>query len=187
MVIVFVSTNKINGKQYLGKCVHSKPFYLGSGIALKSAIKKYGRENFSKRILYDNISKDLAAKIERELSIEWNVVQDPLWYNMKTGGDGGSVRGVKRSEETRKKISESKQGTQPWNLGLSGTNLVKHTQETKEKIRFSNTGKIHTRDHKLKISQSHIGKTHTPETKEKMRLARLGKSPWNKGLRFNEK
>lgn len=47
-----------NGKLYIGISVNqkNKQNYLGSGIALKDAIKKYGKENFKKTILVDNIN-----------------------------------------------------------------------------------------------------------------------------------
>lgn len=140
MPIVYVTTNKINGRKYLGKCVHKKPGYLGSGIAIRHAIRLYGRENFIKEIIKETETLDEAAAIEKELSISWNVVNDNSWYNMKTGGVGGSVKGLSRSEATKKKISESKKGKPSWNKGLSGSELVKHKEETKYKISEGNKG-----------------------------------------------
>ena len=53
MWVVYKTTNLINNKVYVG--VHSdytgKYDYLGGGKALKSAIKKYGKENFSHSII----------------------------------------------------------------------------------------------------------------------------------------
>ena len=50
---VYQITNLINNKKYIGK--HSGELndsYLGSGENVKNAIKKYGKENFRKDILY---------------------------------------------------------------------------------------------------------------------------------------
>ena len=46
---IYKTTNLINGKIYVGKRMLSKfsHYYKGSGILLKQAFKKYGRENFS--------------------------------------------------------------------------------------------------------------------------------------------
>ncbi len=140
MPIVYVTTNRINGRKYLGKCVHKKPSYLGSGIAIRHAIKLYGRDNFTKEIIYESNSLDDVSNMERKLSMEWNVVDDVSWYNMKPGGTGGSLKGQRRSEETKRKISESKKGQQAWNKGLAGTDIVKHREETKRKIGLSNMG-----------------------------------------------
>ena len=49
---VYEITNKINNKKYIGKhtarLINNK--YYGSGLAIKRAIKKYGKENFKKEI-----------------------------------------------------------------------------------------------------------------------------------------
>ena len=45
MPIVYVVTNTINGRKYVGKCRHKKPGYLGSGLAITHAINKYGKGN----------------------------------------------------------------------------------------------------------------------------------------------
>ena len=49
---VYKTTNLINGRIYIGKH-HGGilPGYLGSGLLLKRAIRKYGRENFRLEVL----------------------------------------------------------------------------------------------------------------------------------------
>lgn len=52
---IYITTNHINGKQYIGQRKYDKKEkwknYLGSGIILTRAIEKYGKENFSKKSL----------------------------------------------------------------------------------------------------------------------------------------
>lgn len=127
MAIVYVTTNKINGRKYLGKRVEVKPSYLGSGVALKLAVNKYGKHNFIRRTLCVVETKEEAARIEKHLSITWNVVDDRLWYNMKIGGEGGGARGGVRSPEHRRKISETLLGHQV-------------TPETRDRISYRLTG-----------------------------------------------
>lgn len=49
--LIYKTTNLLNGKIYIGKhtTTNKEDNYLGSGIKLINAIKKYGRENFKKR------------------------------------------------------------------------------------------------------------------------------------------
>lgn len=46
--IIYKITNLINRKIYIGKhkCKYLDDGYFGSGYALETAIKKYGKENF---------------------------------------------------------------------------------------------------------------------------------------------
>lgn len=48
-MIIYKTTNKINGKIYVGLDTKNNPKYLGSGKIIKFAIKKYGKENFEKK------------------------------------------------------------------------------------------------------------------------------------------
>jgi hypothetical protein len=46
---IYITTNLINGKQYIGKHYGLiNDDYFGSGILLQKALKKYGKENFKK-------------------------------------------------------------------------------------------------------------------------------------------
>ena len=58
-------------------------------------------------------------------------------FNFTIGGDGS--KGYTFTEEQRKKLSEIHKGQIPWNKGMP--NCFNHTEETKEKIRNSQTGK----------------------------------------------
>lgn len=83
---VYKTTNCINGKTYIGK--HKtrdlNDDYLGSGKMLKNAIKKYGKENFQKEILFV-----FNTEIEANQAEEMLVEMGPQSYNLKRGGEGG--------------------------------------------------------------------------------------------------
>lgn len=81
-------TNNINGHFYYG--IHStediNDGYMGSGIALKRALKKYGPENFTKEILkYFNTRKE-AAKYEEE-NVTMALISEDGCYNVIPGGE----------------------------------------------------------------------------------------------------
>ena len=92
---IYETTNLINGKKYIGKHKSSKfdKSYYGSGIYLKNAIEKYGKENFKVRILeklddFDN-KEGLKYLAERETYYieKYNAVKDKNYYNMSYGNE----------------------------------------------------------------------------------------------------
>ena len=98
----YITTNKINGKQYVG--MHSTDNiddgYLGSGQLIMKAIKKYGKENFTREILC--VSKTLEDAFENEafFIIIFNTLV-PMGYNISPCGGIKGIGSV--SEETRQK------------------------------------------------------------------------------------
>ncbi len=43
-MIIYITTNLLNGKKYIGKDEKNNPSYLGSGKLLKLAINKHGKK-----------------------------------------------------------------------------------------------------------------------------------------------
>jgi Putative endonuclease segE, GIY-YIG domain len=89
---VYQITNLVNGKIYVGKHKsHKHPLeneYFGSGKLITTAIKKYGKENFKKEVLYLCSSMEEINCREAEVVTE-NFVKRKDTYNMRKGGDGG--------------------------------------------------------------------------------------------------
>lgn len=165
--IVYKTTCKVNRKVYIG-CHSTNDLcdgYLGSGKQLLRAIKKYGKSNFEREILFFFDSPaDMFAK-EQELVTE-SFVASSNTYNLVPGGSGGfkvldvtdwknklkqssanrknkqPMLGKTHSAETKERMSASNKGRTPWNKGLPGTWVGKaHTPESKEKISRNRTGK----------------------------------------------
>jgi len=85
--IIYKITNNINNKYYIGR--HSTnnidDGYFGSGIGIVNAIKKYGKENFTKEILEETNTSDELWKRESEI-VNLDVVKDKMSYNQSVGG-----------------------------------------------------------------------------------------------------
>ena len=105
---IYITTNIVNGKRYLGQKTFDRKWkdYIGSGIAFNAAVKKYGKENFIRNIVFICYSVEELNQIEFELSVFLNVVESDNWYNMVYGG--GTTSGIIVSEKTRKKLSEAR-------------------------------------------------------------------------------
>lgn len=85
---VYITTNMVNGKRYIGKRKFSEGWerYLGSGKRLKEAIKIYGRDNFSREIVcFGNTDEDL-CKLEMEYIRFFNADSSRDYYNIHEGG-----------------------------------------------------------------------------------------------------
>ena len=80
---------------YIGKCVYGRKnsweTYLGSGVYLKRAIKKYGVENFTREILEEAPDEISLRLLEEEYIAKYNAVEDEMFYNLKESSIGGDT------------------------------------------------------------------------------------------------
>ena len=92
---IYLTVNLITGKKYIGQrschCEISKDTYLGSGEILKKAIKKYGKEHFSKEILEICYSKNELNQKEKQWIEFFDAVNSSDFYNITSGGTGGNT------------------------------------------------------------------------------------------------
>ena len=89
---IYKITNIIDGKEYIGKHITNNlnDDYLGSGIYLNRAIKKYGKDKFKKEILYVFQNQDDMENMEKELVNE-EIINNSNYYNIALGGQGGKI------------------------------------------------------------------------------------------------
>lgn len=74
-------------------------------VKMNNAIKKYGWNGFDHRVLVDNITKEEAEEIEKNLIEDLMLQDDQYGYNIANGGSAPMM-----TEETKKKISEANKG-----------------------------------------------------------------------------
>ena len=156
--IIYVITNVVNGKQYVGQTkqsvvrrwrLHVRSTLNGSTYVLHCAIRKYGAEEFIVKQI--DSAESLAKLNEKEaLHILQLKTLAPSGYNLTTGGDS-----FKFSEETCRKISDSSKG----------------------KVILAKT--------RSKMSKALIGHSVSAKTKEKISLA-LAKQYCKQGHLFDE-
>jgi hypothetical protein len=159
---IYKTTNLLNNHFYIGKHVSYSinNTYLGSGKRLLNELKKYGKTNFKKEVLYIlNNLEDLDKKEAEIITID--LLKDTNCINLILGGLGSwhyvntkCLKGYKFWGDQEK--------------------VKKHREESSIRMKALNvTGKV--------PRGAFIGRKHTEETKNKMREAHLGKATWNKG------
>ena len=163
-MVIYKTTNLVNGKIYIGQDSKNNYNYFGSGDLIKKAIKKYGLVNFKKEILYECKTQKELNEMEQKYILEYNSTDKSIGYNICVGGTNGTMLNRKHSDETRKQMSMSRVG-------------IKFTEEHKEKLSKAHKGKNISNETKQKMSESQKlvkRKPMSEETKEKIRNAKKG-------------
>ena len=160
MGYIYKIENTVDNKVYIGQTIQDLEIRWKQHLKkssncryLKSAIKKYGIDNFKFKLVCITFDSQL-DDMEKEYIEQYDCLA-PNGYNLKLGGDSG-----KHHAETNKKISET--------LKMRYKNGLTPPR--------SHLGKPHSEIHKKKISESlkgyRMGNKLSQETKNKISLSR---------------
>lgn len=185
MFILYKTTNKINGKFYIGVHNSKRPWYKGSGSYLKKAIEKYGLDNFERQTLFEFETANDAYAKEKEI-VNYDLVSDPQCYNLRLGGRGGKSGVTTVKDALTNEYIGAVQTTHPnvingkWVHILKGRDTfakarVKSIQARKGKPGHRR-GVVLTEDTKQKIRNALLGTKQSEETKEKRSAAMRGRT-----------
>lgn len=191
---VYVITNKINNKKYIGitsKTIkerfkaHKKNAEKKINRYLYDSMNKYGYDNFEIELLDDTCSKweELQEK-ERFYIKQYNTMY-PNGYNMTTGGDGGNTIAswdyesrhslYKHQGESRRGHAVSKDARIAIGMATK-ERYLKMTKEEKEEINIKISKTLKKKGCKPPIYRGgNGGYKHTKEDNEKISIARKGK------------
>jgi hypothetical protein len=182
---LYKTTCVVNNKYYIG--AHSTnnidDGYMGSGKYLKNSIKKYGKENFKRDILYFLESYSELLNKEEEIVTD-DLLNDCLCMNLKQGGSGGWT--VEQQRLNAIKSNEKQKWL--WENDLEWRQKKSETSSRIDK-ELHEKGILKT----WKENYSWIGKKHKEESKrkigEKNSLNHFGEknSQYNTCWIFNEK
>jgi len=177
---IYKTINLLTKNFYIGQHTTYNEYdsYLGSGTELNKDIKKYGRNYFLKGII--EYCDSLEKLNDREIywikyynAIEngYNICKGGLNYPILCGKDNAFF-GKKHSDETKKKISDNRKMSVPWNKGLKGVQKCSEQQKIQVSIRHSgennwNFGK------KGELSQNY-GLKRSDKTKNKLSTSKKG-------------
>lgn len=166
MYTVYRTTNILTGHFYIGvhKTENPNDSYLGSGLAIKAAIKQLGKSAFKKEIIECFDDARSAYALENKL-VTKKLVKDPNCYNLTVGGIPTADWFEKRKAHYRKNVKT-----------FLGKN---HTEESKRKISAANKGRRQSKESiergaakRRGVKQTWRG-TETPEANAKRSVAHL--------------
>lgn len=142
------------------------PYYIGKGVKSRAwAIhqRKNSRVNLPKDqqriIIMESNLTDIGALALERFYIRWygRKSDNGILINITEGGDG--VCGAKRSDYTKKLLSELKMGCSV-------------SDETKQKMSLAKIGKAKSEEQKHKMSLAKIGKPISEDHKQKLRKSK---------------
>lgn len=182
----YKTTNKLNGKYYYGS--GCKDNYIGSGIKLMEAIKKYGIENFEFKILKYFDNRIDAYEFENRFLHLFKLKEDPMSYNMTNMGNGGN-RIDYDSPDSQKYRDISKKTITAWNKSaasriINAERMSKNNPMLIDEYRQKAVKALN--DYRSENGSYWTGKNRSDECKQKISETRKQKQikPYNKGIKL---
>jgi group I intron endonuclease len=185
MNFIYITTNLINGKQYVGSHKGDEnDSYLGSGTLFCKKINEYGRENFKRKII-EECDPSMNLILETKYIKKYKTHVSQGGYNIsRNGGLGlpGECWG-NHTEESKLKISKSSKTT--WKKWKENNYDIIRNEKISKKLK----GRIKTNEwiEKWRINvlenktfegekNPMFGKTQSKETREKISMKNKGNS-----------
>lgn len=190
---IYLITNVVNSKKYVGQTIksvekrlkeHFKAAFVENRSAIIcSAIRKYGKDNFSIVCIQDNVAiNDLDGA--EQYWIKYYDTFGKFGYNATTGGNqcrisdetklkiSKALTGKKHTDEHNRHVSEAQKGL---HVGELNSFYGKHhSKETIKKIKETLQGQMDGENNPF------YGKQHSEESRSKMSASHIGKQTGEK-------
>lgn len=184
---IYLTTNIVNGKIYVGQHKASvfDSKYKGSGVHLRNAVAKYGKESFIVEMIDTAENKEELSEKEIRWISKLDSRNADIGYNLSKGGVGHPMSG-----DSRKRMSEARKrycATEEAKRKLSALRLGKKMpEEAKKKISKANKGRIKSEEERRKLSKAlkgnragfcspdYVHKEVTDETRKKLSESHRG-------------
>jgi group I intron endonuclease len=158
---IYKTTNLVNGKIYIGQRKGKFSLsYFGSGLIIKRALKKEGKEAFKREFIVYASNKEQLDFLERKFIKDYRELLGRVnLYNITDGGVG--FRG-KHTLVSRNKISQAMKG--------KISPLIGRREPLEQRIKIGNKlrGIKRSLEFKIKISKTLTGIKRSLETRIKM-------------------
>jgi len=205
-MIIYKTTNLLNGKIYIGQTRKNNENYYGSGKLISKAIKKYGKDNFLKEILCRCNSLEELNKMEVYWISYYNSTNNDIGYNIEKGGASDHfVKNRKNNKyiftqkhkENISKGSKNKIITKKHRENIAKNHHdvsgeknpmynKKHSQTVKDFIKELNTGRVVSKDTRALLSSQRKGEQNSNAKLTKNQVVEIRKKYLEDGLSLHE-
>lgn len=170
---IYLTTNLINGKKYIGQhqATEFDKNYSGSGKLIKQAFKKYGRSNFKTELIESCNNQDELNKREKYWIGYYKADESNDFYNISNGGASG-FGGLVGDKNPAKRLDVREK------MSKNHHNVKKENNP--------NYGKQMTDEQKQKISQARILNGSAKGSKNPMYGRRKENNPSYKKIHINK-
>jgi group I intron endonuclease len=177
--IIYLATNRVNGKAYVGRTmkglagrftVHIQKARLGYSSHFYRAIRKYGIESFDVAVV-ETCASEVELKSAEERWIAAMGSKAPVGYNLTDGGEGIVGFALPKSDRWRQSVtSESYRAKHSrraklWRAAMTPEERAAHTEKIANKLTGTSNVKLRGDANPAKRA----------EVRDKIRMSKLGK------------
>ena len=169
-MIIYKTTNKINGKSYIGQTIYSlrqrKHKHISAALSMRDttyfhrALRKYGAKTFDWKILHECDTIEELNQLEI-FYIGYYGTFGNNGYNLTVGGKSGLV-GFKHIDKSKRRMSEAQKGK-------------KLSEETKRRMSKAKKNRVVSKEVRRKISEGRKGSKLPEKVKRKISVALKGR------------
>ena len=162
---VYIHTNKINGKRYVGVTTRKPEYRWKNGEGYKdqphfySAIQKYGWDNFSHFILEVD-TPELMYQLEKQYIEYYQTTNPDKGYNKSLGGESGAYLGRTKEEKIQYLKDYYRTHKDKWS---------EYYEENRDTINEKRRERYRTREDKREKVKEY-GKRYREKNKEEVRI-----------------
>lgn len=171
-MIIYKTTCLINNKIYIGQTQKMNEDYLGSGVKITDAIKKFGKSNFKRETLRICKNQKELDAFERYFIKKFDSTNIEIGYNILPGtANGFGHVNPSKIKSVRDKISNT---------------VKQHHADNPDQARNHSKFMMGNKNNKLGEQHHNFGKPWSEEAKLKLSNSLKGRTSHNKGKPCSE-
>lgn len=187
---IYKTVNLVNGKIYIGQKKSSTYLgvdYLGSGVRLKRAVRKYGKTNFSTSLIEECSDKSQMDEREKYYISYFDSTNPDIGYNISEGGTGGDIisqLSLERQQEIQQKRDETRRNWSPEFLAERNRKLSIASRSREYKLTAEDKARISEALRKSRLGRIYVFKDNCQKSVLPEELAEYDAKGWHRGCLY---